>query len=69
RAIGAILSQKDEQDKERVISYASRTISMAERNYSVTEQECLAVICRKLPYGQLALWFLTLQEYDFDVLY
>ncbi|CAG8785959.1 5295_t:CDS:2, partial [Racocetra persica] len=43
-ALGTILSQRDLQGRERVISYASRSMSSAERYYSVTEQECLAII-------------------------
>ena len=42
-AIGAVLSQVQD-GKERVIAYASRTFSPAERNYSVTRRELLAVI-------------------------
>ncbi|GFS99501.1 retrovirus-related Pol polyprotein from transposon 17.6 [Trichonephila clavipes] len=37
--IGALLTQD-----QRPIAYASRTLNNAERNYTVTERECLAVI-------------------------
>ncbi|HEY9759020.1 MAG TPA: RNase H-like domain-containing protein, partial [Oculatellaceae cyanobacterium] len=51
--LGAVLSQKDEQGKDKPIVYLSRTLTYAERNYDVREKEALAIVwaCEELrPY-------------------
>ena len=42
--LGTVLSQKDENGRERVIAYASRSLNKHEQNYGITDQEGLAVI-------------------------
>ncbi len=42
--LGAVLTQDDEEGKERVISYDARRLNSTERVYPITEKECLVVV-------------------------
>jgi hypothetical protein len=43
-AISAILIQFDEAKRERPVAYASRRLSAAERNWTASERECIALV-------------------------
>ena len=42
--LGAVLSQKQSDNRLHPVAFASRSLSKAERNYSITELETLAVV-------------------------
>ncbi|GBG86376.1 hypothetical protein CBR_g41371 [Chara braunii] len=57
QAMSAVLTQQGADDKERVIEYASKTLSRAQSNYEACKGECLAVVWgiqhfRPYLYGQ-----------------
>jgi hypothetical protein len=43
-AVGVVLAQHDDTGVEYVVAYGSRALSSAERKYTTTERECLAVL-------------------------
>src|SRR6266540_1087090 len=42
--VRAVLHQKGDDGRERIIAYASRTYNKHEKKYLITKQECLAVV-------------------------
>src|SRR6266542_1576854 len=44
KCIETVIHQKDNQSKECIIACVSRTLNQHEKNYSITEKECLAII-------------------------
>lgn len=42
--LGSVLSQKDEEGRDKPISFISRALNTHERNYNTTEKECLAIV-------------------------
>ena len=43
-ALGAVLSQMDDEGKERPIAFASRILSKTERKWGITEREAFAIV-------------------------
>src|SRR5436189_6359398 len=50
--LGAILSQKDEEGKEIVIAYASKSLTSEERNYVITVEDCLLIVWQAEDYNK-----------------
>ena len=51
RALGYILMQRYPDDTTRVIAYGGRTLTKAEKNYTVTELELLALVDGCMKYA------------------
>ncbi len=43
-SMGAVLTQKDENDEEKVVSFASKEFTGAEKNWTTTEKETFAIV-------------------------
>ena len=63
--IGAVLSQLDDKLREHPVVYLSRQLKPNERNYSVSEQECLAIVwsINKLRYYLLGRAFSVITDH------
>ena len=63
--LGVVLAQKDDDNKERVICYASRSTRGAEVNYAATQLECLAVVwaCKHFKYYILGIDFEVITDH------
>ena len=44
KGLGAFLEQEDENGNLRPVAYASRSLTLTEKNYHTTDLECLAII-------------------------
>ena len=64
--VGAILWQLDDEGRERPIYYASRQMNPAEKNYTTTEREALAVIyaCKKFRHYLLGYKVIFHTDHD-----
>ncbi|RVW32849.1 Retrovirus-related Pol polyprotein from transposon 17.6 [Vitis vinifera] len=61
-AVGAVLGQR-EDGKPYVVYYASKTLNDAQKNYTTTEKELLAVDAK----ARLIRWILLLQEFNIQI--
>ncbi len=55
--IDAVLMEKDVNGKSRAVAFASRLLNSAERNYSVTNREALAVVWALRHFRDLILGY------------
>jgi len=64
--VGAILWQPDKEKRERPIYYASRQMNPAERNYTTTEREALAMVyaCKKFRHYLLGYKVIFYTDHD-----
>ncbi|UYV83454.1 hypothetical protein LAZ67_23001089, partial [Cordylochernes scorpioides] len=71
--IGCVVSQLSEKGEERIVACASRTLSDAERKYSIVEKEALACVwaCEKNDRAGLRIvrWSARLMNFDYNIEY
>jgi hypothetical protein len=67
-AIGSVLSQKDIKGHDRPIYFTSRQLSVAEKNYSVTEQEGFEMVYLVQKYRHYLLGYKFTFHVDHDAL-
>ena len=67
-AIGSILSQKNDEGHDRPIYFSSRQLSVAEKNYSVTEREGLGMVYSVQKYRHYLLGYKFTSHIDHDAL-
>ena len=66
RGLGAVLSQQDNQGRERVILYQSRAMNKTESNYGPTKLKYLAVVwaVKKLRYYLIERYFKVVTDHS-----
>ena len=57
QGVGAVLMQRTDKGRERVVAYASRTLKPSEKNYAITHLEGLAVIFALKKFHYLILGY------------
>ena len=67
-AIGSVLSQKNSKGHDRQIYFSSRQLSVAEKNYSVTEREALGMVYSFQKYQHYLLDYKFTFHVDHDAL-
>jgi hypothetical protein len=67
-AIGSVLSQKNSKGHDKPIYFASRQLSAAEKNYSVTERESLGMVYSVQKYRHYLLGYKFTFHVDHDAL-
>ena len=67
-AIGSVLSQKNSKGHDRRIYFSSHQLSVAEKNYSVTEREALGMVYSVKKYQHYLLDYKFTFYVDYDAL-